>query len=123
MYKTSFSEHPSYIVPPEFVEPTRESEPSGERERREEEVGSRDMDDVSLNQSRPAKSPKSPTFPIRSKSTFGSAHWTPSRTERATRVAKENTVLDFMARQFVVLGDYESVGENAGKIVKNENTG
>lgn len=72
-------------------------------------MGSRDKDDVSLNQSRPVKSPKRPTFPIRSKSTFGSAHWTPSRIERATRVAKENTVLGFMAGHFVVLGDYQSV--------------
>ena len=87
----------------------RDSEPSEERERRDEEDGSRDNDDVSLNQSRPAKSPKSPTFPIRSKSTLGSAHWTTSRAERATKVAKENTELCFMARHSVVLGDYRSV--------------
>jgi len=80
----------------------RDSEPSEERERREEEEGSRDSDDVSLNQSKPAKSPKRPTFPIRSKSTLGSAHWTTSRAERATRVAKENTVWCFMAGHSVV---------------------
>ena len=91
------------------MEPTRDSEPSGEREIREEEVGSRDKDNVSLNQSRPAKSPKRPTFPMRSKSTFGSAHWTPSKKERARRVAKENAEFGFMARHFVVLGDYQSV--------------
>jgi len=81
-----------------------------------EEVASRDNDDVSLNQSRPAKSPKRPTLPIRSKSTLGSAHWTTSRAERATRDTKENTVLRFMAGRSVVLGDYLSgKREIAGK--------
>ena len=73
-----------------------------------EEEASRDNDNVSLNQSRPEKSPKRPTFPIRSKSTLGSAHWTTSRAERAMRDANGNMVLGFMARRSVVLGDYPS---------------
>lgn len=59
------------MFPPLFVDARRESAPSGERERRVEEEGSKAMEDELEKKSRPAKEPARPTLPMRSKSTSG----------------------------------------------------
>lgn len=57
---------PEDIEPPAFVEPMRDKEPSDERERSVEDVGSRERDEDELAQSSPANAPTRPTLPIRS---------------------------------------------------------
>ena len=59
-------------------------EPSAAREKRVEEVGSKEREE-SLNKSKPAKEPARPTWPIRLKSILGKAAETKREGERNKR--------------------------------------
>ncbi len=105
--KASARAHPAEILPPALVEPRRDREPSEAREKRVDEVGSKERLLVVLsNKSSPAKAPARPTWPIRSKSTLGSAADATSRSSRTEKKARAAVVewhldVNFMVRRAI----------------------
>jgi len=69
-YRTLLRAHPVRMDPPEFVVPSRIRDPSLPRAKSVEVEGSNEAVEVE-KRSRPANAPARPTFPMRSKSTWG----------------------------------------------------
>jgi hypothetical protein len=91
-------EQPAEMVPPVSVEAMRVNEPSAERESKVEVEGSNEAVAEELSKkSRPAKAPKRPTVPMRSKSMRG-------KSARATLMSARRT----MRRQ----GEYAVIVES-----------